>query len=127
MEDHSYSKKKLIYLLEIGVLPVIASFTTTLTYGGLKIYHLTRGWNNNPSVEQFQHIFRCLVTRCGVTPGSTDSTQHIKILHNYWKERCKKGTAIQSYKEPVQGRREPSCEHSRATMKRLNVGVQSQG
>ncbi|XP_067942287.1 uncharacterized protein [Watersipora subatra] len=28
-------------------------------------------WNNNPSVQQFQHIFRRLVTRCGVTPGAT--------------------------------------------------------
>ena len=35
------------------------------------------GLNNNLSVAQFQAIFRRLITRCGVTPGSTGN---IKML-----------------------------------------------
>ena len=35
------------------------------------------GLNNNLSVAQFQAIFRRVITRCGVTPGSTGN---IKML-----------------------------------------------
>lgn len=39
----------------------------------LKSLHklLLDGWNNNPTALQFQHIFKRLISHCGVTPGTT--------------------------------------------------------